>query len=155
MSFMQVKKESFFTWRVELSKTEKYWEGWFRGLSALFLTCPVPKLLLLAGELSHRIYIVIIWKFEYMKRFTIGGFDGFLVSCPTSFAELVFPSHCTTVYNCWYSKTLLMYPALYIIYLAFLKNVCIKLAFILGAIYNVHQGCKEILSIYLFVCQDK
>lgn len=45
----EVKKESVFTWRVELSKTEKYWEGWFKGLSALFLTCSVPKLLLLAG----------------------------------------------------------------------------------------------------------
>ncbi|XP_055082414.1 protein phosphatase methylesterase 1 [Periophthalmus magnuspinnatus] len=42
-------KEDVFTWRVELSKTEKYWDGWFRGLSALFLTCSVPKLLLLAG----------------------------------------------------------------------------------------------------------
>ncbi|XP_067112699.1 protein phosphatase methylesterase 1 [Osmerus mordax] len=42
-------KESLFTWRVDLSKTEKYWEGWFKGLSVLFLTCPVPKLLLLAG----------------------------------------------------------------------------------------------------------
>ncbi|XP_067841941.1 protein phosphatase methylesterase 1 [Heptranchias perlo] len=38
-----------YTWRIELSKTEKYWEGWFRGLSNLFLSCPVPKLLLLAG----------------------------------------------------------------------------------------------------------
>uniref|UniRef100_A0AAQ6IQQ0 Protein phosphatase methylesterase 1 n=1 Tax=Anabas testudineus TaxID=64144 RepID=A0AAQ6IQQ0_ANATE len=47
--FYFIKKECIFTWRVELSKTEKYWEGWFRGLSALFLTCPVPKLLLLAG----------------------------------------------------------------------------------------------------------
>ncbi|XP_056267661.1 protein phosphatase methylesterase 1 isoform X2 [Pseudoliparis swirei] len=45
----EIKKESIFTWRVELSNTEKYWDGWFRGLSALFLTCPVPKLLLLAG----------------------------------------------------------------------------------------------------------
>uniref|UniRef100_A0A3Q2ZVX7 Protein phosphatase methylesterase 1 n=1 Tax=Kryptolebias marmoratus TaxID=37003 RepID=A0A3Q2ZVX7_KRYMA len=45
----EVRKESVFTWRVELSKTEKYWEGWFRGLSALFLSCSVPKLLLLAG----------------------------------------------------------------------------------------------------------
>lgn len=45
----ETKKESIFTWRVELAKTEKYWEGWFRGLSALFLTSPVPKLLLLAG----------------------------------------------------------------------------------------------------------
>uniref|UniRef100_H3D2M2 Protein phosphatase methylesterase 1 n=1 Tax=Tetraodon nigroviridis TaxID=99883 RepID=H3D2M2_TETNG len=45
----EMKKETLFTWRVELSKTEKYWEGWFRGLSSLFLTCSVPKLLLLAG----------------------------------------------------------------------------------------------------------
>ncbi|GAA6105657.1 protein phosphatase methylesterase 1 [Tachysurus ichikawai] len=45
----EVKKECLYTWRIELSKTEKYWEGWFRGLSSLFLTCPVPKLLLLAG----------------------------------------------------------------------------------------------------------
>ncbi|XP_061559145.1 protein phosphatase methylesterase 1 [Phycodurus eques] len=45
----ETKKESIFTWRVDLAKTEKYWEGWFKGLSALFLTCSVPKLLLLAG----------------------------------------------------------------------------------------------------------
>ncbi|XP_077448429.1 protein phosphatase methylesterase 1 [Stigmatopora argus] len=45
----ETKKESIFTWRVDLAKTEKYWEGWFKGLSALFLTCAVPKLLLLAG----------------------------------------------------------------------------------------------------------
>uniref|UniRef100_A0A8B9JU20 Protein phosphatase methylesterase 1 n=1 Tax=Astyanax mexicanus TaxID=7994 RepID=A0A8B9JU20_ASTMX len=45
----EVKKESLYTWRIELSKTEKYWEGWFRGLSSLFLSCSVPKLLLLAG----------------------------------------------------------------------------------------------------------
>ncbi|XP_051960278.1 protein phosphatase methylesterase 1 [Xyrauchen texanus] len=45
----EIKKESLYTWRIELSKTEKYWEGWFKGLSALFLTCHVPKLLLLAG----------------------------------------------------------------------------------------------------------
>ncbi|XP_067889463.1 protein phosphatase methylesterase 1 isoform X1 [Heterodontus francisci] len=38
-----------YTWRIELSKTERYWEGWFKGLSNLFLSCPVPKLLLLAG----------------------------------------------------------------------------------------------------------
>ncbi|KAJ8280169.1 hypothetical protein GJAV_G00051370 [Gymnothorax javanicus] len=46
---VEVKKESLFTWRIELAKTEKYWDGWFRGLSALFLSCSVPKLLLLAG----------------------------------------------------------------------------------------------------------
>uniref|UniRef100_A0A673ZF24 Protein phosphatase methylesterase 1 n=1 Tax=Salmo trutta TaxID=8032 RepID=A0A673ZF24_SALTR len=42
-------KETLYTWQIDLSKTEKYWEGWFSGLSALFLSCPVPKLLLLAG----------------------------------------------------------------------------------------------------------
>lgn len=45
----EIKKESLYTWRIELSKTEKYWEGWFKGLSSLFLSCSVPKLLLLAG----------------------------------------------------------------------------------------------------------
>uniref|UniRef100_A0A8C7NK14 Protein phosphatase methylesterase 1 n=1 Tax=Oncorhynchus mykiss TaxID=8022 RepID=A0A8C7NK14_ONCMY len=45
----EVRKESLYTWQIDLSKTEKYWEGWFSGLSALFLSCPVPKLLLLAG----------------------------------------------------------------------------------------------------------
>ncbi|KFB45558.1 AGAP008336-PA-like protein [Anopheles sinensis] len=36
-------------WRIDLSKSEKYWEGWFSGLSQKFLDVPVPKLLLLAG----------------------------------------------------------------------------------------------------------
>ncbi|XP_057606354.1 protein phosphatase methylesterase 1 isoform X1 [Hippopotamus amphibius kiboko] len=43
------KKDHPYTWRIELAKTEKYWDGWFRGLSNLFLGCPIPKLLLLAG----------------------------------------------------------------------------------------------------------
>lgn len=32
-------------------ETEKYWKGWFEGLSSLFLSIPSPKLLLLAGKL--------------------------------------------------------------------------------------------------------
>ncbi|XP_066555463.1 protein phosphatase methylesterase 1 isoform X2 [Amia ocellicauda] len=46
---LEVKKECLYTWRIELANTEKYWDGWFRGLSSLFLSCSVPKLLLLAG----------------------------------------------------------------------------------------------------------
>lgn len=38
-----------YTWRIDLAKTEKYWSGWFKGLSNIFLNCPVPKMLLLAG----------------------------------------------------------------------------------------------------------
>ncbi|XP_031440865.1 protein phosphatase methylesterase 1-like isoform X1 [Clupea harengus] len=38
-------------WKIDLSKAEKYWDGWFRGISNLFLSCNVPKLLLLAGAL--------------------------------------------------------------------------------------------------------
>ncbi|XP_040282455.1 protein phosphatase methylesterase 1 [Bufo bufo] len=45
----ETKKEHPYTWRIELSKTEKYWEGWFKGLSNLFLSCSIPKQLLLAG----------------------------------------------------------------------------------------------------------
>lgn len=38
-----------YTWRIDLSKSEKHWEGWFQGLSQKFLDIRVPKLLLLAG----------------------------------------------------------------------------------------------------------
>lgn len=39
-----------YVWRINLSKTESYWKGWFQGLSELFLNAPVHgKMLLLAG----------------------------------------------------------------------------------------------------------
>ncbi|KAK2159278.1 hypothetical protein LSH36_155g03001 [Paralvinella palmiformis] len=38
-----------YTWRIDLARTEKYWRGWFSGLSGMFLSCNVPKMLLLAG----------------------------------------------------------------------------------------------------------
>ncbi|MBN3322912.1 PPME1 methylesterase, partial [Atractosteus spatula] len=45
----QPQRQSVYSWRIDLSKAEKYWDGWFRGISNLFLSCNVPKLLLLAG----------------------------------------------------------------------------------------------------------
>ncbi|KAK3100220.1 hypothetical protein FSP39_016513 [Pinctada imbricata] len=38
-----------YTWRIDLGNTEKYWKGWFEGLSQRFLSCEIPKMLLLAG----------------------------------------------------------------------------------------------------------
>ncbi|XP_012277067.1 protein phosphatase methylesterase 1 isoform X2 [Orussus abietinus] len=38
-----------YVWRIDLSKTEQHWSGWFKGLSAAFLAVPAPKMLLLAG----------------------------------------------------------------------------------------------------------
>ncbi|KAL4706374.1 hypothetical protein ACJJTC_018473 [Scirpophaga incertulas] len=38
-----------YKWRIDLSKTESHWAGWFRGLSALFLGARAPRLLLLAS----------------------------------------------------------------------------------------------------------
>ena len=38
-----------YIWRIDLAKTEKHWEGWFKGLSASFLNISSPKMLLLAG----------------------------------------------------------------------------------------------------------
>ncbi|XP_043719877.1 protein phosphatase methylesterase 1 [Telopea speciosissima] len=38
-----------YTYRTRLEETESYWRGWYEGLSEKFLSCPVPKLLLLAG----------------------------------------------------------------------------------------------------------
>ncbi|CAH8514132.1 unnamed protein product [Schistosoma turkestanicum] len=37
-----------YTWRIDLIKTQPYWQEWFSGLSKLFLSIPEPKLLLLA-----------------------------------------------------------------------------------------------------------
>lgn len=38
-----------YTWRIDLSRSEKWWKGWFEGLSDKFLDIPIPKLLILAG----------------------------------------------------------------------------------------------------------
>ncbi|KAM0940754.1 putative protein phosphatase methylesterase-1 [Dioscorea sansibarensis] len=38
-----------YTFRTPLEETEVYWKGWYEGLSDKFLSCPAPKLLLLAG----------------------------------------------------------------------------------------------------------
>ncbi|XP_030520842.1 protein phosphatase methylesterase 1 isoform X2 [Rhodamnia argentea] len=38
-----------YIYRTRLEETEQYWRGWYEGLSDIFLSCPVPKLLLLAG----------------------------------------------------------------------------------------------------------
>ncbi|XP_041359304.1 protein phosphatase methylesterase 1-like [Gigantopelta aegis] len=38
-----------YTWRIDLAETEQFWKGWFQGLSQKFLSCSVPKMLILAG----------------------------------------------------------------------------------------------------------
>ncbi|KAG8064625.1 hypothetical protein GUJ93_ZPchr0004g38280 [Zizania palustris] len=38
-----------YTYHTPLEETEKYWKGWYEGLSEKFLSCPVQKVLLLAG----------------------------------------------------------------------------------------------------------
>ncbi len=42
-------KEELLTWRVDLTRSECHWPGWFSGLSSKFLSVPASKLLLLAG----------------------------------------------------------------------------------------------------------
>lgn len=42
-------KSGEYVWRIDLSKTEPFWQGWFTDLSKLFLSTPVPKVLILAG----------------------------------------------------------------------------------------------------------
>lgn len=41
--------EKKYTWRIDLSKSEQFWPGWFENLSEKFLELRVPKLLLLAS----------------------------------------------------------------------------------------------------------
>ena len=37
-----------FVWKVDLKHTEKYWTGWFKGLSKTFIDSKLPKLLITA-----------------------------------------------------------------------------------------------------------
>ena len=48
-SSMEDPEDFVYTWRVDLTKTEPFWEGWFKDMSRLFLSCTAPKLLILAG----------------------------------------------------------------------------------------------------------
>ncbi|XP_062582663.1 protein phosphatase methylesterase 1-like [Saccostrea cucullata] len=45
----QKEDDHHYTWRIDLGKTSPFWKGWFEGLSNKFLSCDVPKMLLLAG----------------------------------------------------------------------------------------------------------
>lgn len=38
-----------FIWRTQLQESEKYWKGWFEGMSKTFLSAPAAKLLILAS----------------------------------------------------------------------------------------------------------
>ncbi|CAM9680331.1 unnamed protein product, partial [Chrysoparadoxa australica] len=40
---------SWVTWRTNLLQQQQHWEGWFLGLSEMFLALPQPKLLIVAG----------------------------------------------------------------------------------------------------------
>ncbi|CEM37578.1 unnamed protein product [Vitrella brassicaformis CCMP3155] len=45
-----VQRDDRWVWRCDLMKTAGFWDGWFRGLSGLFLQSRCVKLLLLAGQ---------------------------------------------------------------------------------------------------------
>ncbi|KAF3046367.1 Protein with carboxyl methyl esterase activity [Didymella heteroderae] len=47
--FMQTSTGGRWVWKTDLSRTESYWENWFTGMSAKFLSGKGAKLLLLAG----------------------------------------------------------------------------------------------------------
>ena len=44
-----VLKDNNYIWRIDLSKTEPHWTGWFTGLSNKLLSVPASKMLILAG----------------------------------------------------------------------------------------------------------
>jgi len=49
LKFKVPKEKAKYTWRIDLSKTEPFWNGWFKGLSQKFLDITAPKVLLLAN----------------------------------------------------------------------------------------------------------
>lgn len=40
---------SRWVWRTPLHLSQPYWEGWYKGLSDLYMTVTAPKVLILAG----------------------------------------------------------------------------------------------------------
>ena len=42
--------EGGYEWRVDVSRTSRYWEGWYAGMSERFLSARCAKLLVLAGH---------------------------------------------------------------------------------------------------------
>lgn len=49
MEVVSPKGEVSYVWKTDLMASEKYWMGWFKGLTKIFLAVQCPKLLLLAG----------------------------------------------------------------------------------------------------------
>merc|ERR1719229_1198698 len=45
---MMIERNGGFEWRTDVLRTERYWKEWFLGLSELFLSAPVSKMLMLA-----------------------------------------------------------------------------------------------------------
>lgn len=58
-----------FTWRIDLRMTAPYWKEWFEGLSKIFLSTPVPKLLILAGQcdVNDRVQLCFTWNYSLVN----------------------------------------------------------------------------------------
>ena len=41
--------EEHWVWRTPLAASQPFWEGWYKGLSDLYMSVIVPKVLVLAG----------------------------------------------------------------------------------------------------------
>ncbi|KAL6059605.1 Protein phosphatase methylesterase 1 [Balamuthia mandrillaris] len=44
------REDGKYVWRTDLSASKPYWKAWYSGMSKSFLSCKVPKLLVLAGR---------------------------------------------------------------------------------------------------------
>lgn len=48
-TLLRKQEDGTFTWRTDLAATLSLWEGWFEDLDRKFVSCPVSKMLVLAG----------------------------------------------------------------------------------------------------------
>lgn len=49
LTYHRTPTDKKYSWRIDLSKSESFWSGWFENLSQKFLDLRVPKLLILAS----------------------------------------------------------------------------------------------------------
>ena len=71
--------QQLYTWRIDLTATEPHWQGWFRGLSPLFLDAPAPKVLLLAG-IDRLDRELAVGQMQGQSGIDVGSRDRFRVS---------------------------------------------------------------------------
>ena len=68
---MNMPDESFYTWRVNVGKTSKFWRQWFEGFDRTFLTLPCQNKLIILNDQSSLDTALSIGHMQGKIQFTV------------------------------------------------------------------------------------